>query len=155
MQVRIAPVDIERDGDLCAKFRRDAFVCSFGNAEEFDHAGGAAAYLGWLRARAAEFPEGIAHVWAEDEIVGQLEFRINRDRRDAYVHLFYLIPRARGGDVGGSLHRYMVDVLRRTGISIAKLAVHYYRKHGWIDRGAAPDRADLHVMELRLDGGAA
>jgi len=159
MAARFVPIDLDRHADICVRFRRDSFVCSFGSDAEFERTGGAAPYLEWLRARAAELPEGIVHVWSEQHIVGQVEMRMRGAPREAYVNLFYLAPSVRGSGLGNDLHDYAIAVLRAHSIAIAKLSVsssnaralRYYAKHGWNDIGVRPDRSDLREMQLSLD----
>jgi ribosomal protein S18 acetylase RimI-like enzyme len=154
--VRFRPIDFERHAALCVEFRRDAFVCSFGSADEFERADGTATYLRWLHACQVDFPEGIVHAFAGERIVGQLEMGIRG--REARVHLFYAVPDARGTGVGDALHDYAVAILTRAGARNASLlvsptnarAVRYYVKHGWVDGGPVPGRDNLREMWLRL-----
>ena len=41
MRARFAPIDFQRHADVCVRFRRDSFVCSFGSDAEFERDGGA------------------------------------------------------------------------------------------------------------------
>ena len=66
------------DAGTCVDFRRDMYVTSFATDEGLEREMGVdnAVYLRELRRRIAEFPEGNAHVWHDDRIVGQLEMRL-------------------------------------------------------------------------------
>ena len=146
------PVDLARDGGLCARFKRDAYVCSFGSDALFQqHFGDDGGYLAWLRERAA------FHVWLGREIIGQLDISLRADPEPSYVSLFYLIESERGTGAGEQMHSYAVALLHRHGSSRAELHVspsnarawRYCFKHGWRDLG--PDRnGDVHRMRLDL-----
>jgi ribosomal protein S18 acetylase RimI-like enzyme len=153
---RFLPIDISRDFQRCVEFLCDAFVCSYGNADEFERMGGAEAYRSGLRELVSAFPEGAVHVWREERIVGQIEMRIRPDSTLGVVNLFYLIPEERGGPLGAELQFYAIDVFRRHRASAARLSVSpsniramaYYSKHGWRDLGPRPDRPYVHTMEF-------
>jgi ribosomal protein S18 acetylase RimI-like enzyme len=157
----IEPIDLERSAELCVAFRRDSYVCSFGDQSRFiaDHGPDGAGYLDWLRTRIGEFPAGHVHVWQGRQIVGQMEMRV-RDGVPTflYVNLFYVIPAERGTGVGEVLHRYALHVGRAQGFTMARLGVSpsnqralaYYRKHGWRDLGRNPAKPGVHAMELDL-----
>jgi ribosomal protein S18 acetylase RimI-like enzyme len=156
---RFEPVDLDAHFDLCVRFRRDSFVCSFGHDREFEESGGAPAYLEWLRARMATFRAGIVHAFRGDEIIGQIEMQVRGD--EALVNLFYLTPEWRGTGAGNDLHGYVLGVLRRHAIEAVGLvvsptnarAIRYYQKHGWQRGEVVPGRDDLAIM--RLDVAAA
>ena len=110
-QLHFHPIDLSRHGELAIEFRRDSYVCSFGDDQIFVEENGAdgSGYLEWLRLRLAQFPEGHVHAWRGDEIVGQIEMMIGS--RAGYINLFYLRPDARGFGLGDELHDYAVAVL--------------------------------------------
>jgi RimJ/RimL family protein N-acetyltransferase len=72
---RLVPIDLERDGEACVAFRRASFVASFGSEAGLDAEMGPQSvhYLGQLRARIAQVPEGNAHLREGERIVGQAE----------------------------------------------------------------------------------
>jgi len=156
---RFVPVDLDAHFDLCVRFRRDSFVCSFGHDREFEESGGAPTYLDWLRARMAAFRPGIVHAVRGDAIIGQIEMQVRGD--EARVNLFYLTPEWRGTGAGQDLHAYVLALLRRHGIETVDLvvsptnarAIRYYEKHGWRRGEVVPGRDDLVIM--RLDVAAA
>ena len=146
------PVDFARHAELCVHFKREAYACSFGSDALFDdHFESDAAYLAWLRQRAA------IHVWIDGEIVGQLEVALRADPEVSYVSLFYLVESERGTATGDAIHAHVVGLLRRHGSSVADLhvsgsnlrALRYYLKHGWRDLGAGPN-GDVHRMRFEL-----
>jgi ribosomal protein S18 acetylase RimI-like enzyme len=155
---RFLPIDLARHFDLCLQFLSDAFVCSYGNADELERMGGPDAYRNGLRDSLATFPAGAVHVWNANAIVGQVEMRLRADLGVGVVNLFYLLPHERGRGLGSALQTYAVDVFRRHGFSKARLSVaptntramRYYAKHGWRDLGPRPDRLYVHAMELDL-----
>jgi GNAT superfamily N-acetyltransferase len=155
------PIDVERDGELCVRFRRDSYACSFGTDALFDEQFGSnAEYLGWLRGRVAACPEGVAHLWRGPRIVGQTELRISQAHAPAYVNLFYLEPRERGRGLGAVLHGHVVDVLCKRNVAQAELhvasgnerALGFYRKHGWRELARqALGGLPLHRLRLELE----
>jgi ribosomal protein S18 acetylase RimI-like enzyme len=160
-QLQFHPIDLARHGAIAVDFRRDSYVCSFGNDAIFVEENGAdgSGYLAWLAARLEHFAEGHVHAWQGDSIVGQIEMIIGP--RGGYVNLFYLRPDARGHGLGDALHAYAVALLGRHRVGLAGLsvsptntrAIRYYQRHGWLDRGPRPGAPHVHEMELVLTGG--
>lgn len=159
---RFLPIDLSRDFQTCVQFLCDAFVCSYGNADEFERMGGAAAYLSGLEDLVSTFPEGAIHVWRQERIVGQIEMRIRADSAIGVVNLCYLVPEERGGQLGTELQSCIINLFRKYGVETGRLSVSpsntramkYYSKHGWRDLGPRPDRPYVHAMEfdVRRDG---
>lgn len=152
VELRFATIDFAAHASVCAAFRRDSYVCSFGH----DGAGAeSAGYLERLPQRIADFPDGYVHVWLGDAIVGQLEMQIRAEPRHGYVNLFYLVEARRGAGFGDALHEYALAFMRRHGVATMQLsvsptnarAVAYYRKHGWRDLGLRPGRDNVHLMQ--------
>jgi ribosomal protein S18 acetylase RimI-like enzyme len=150
------PIDFDAHSHLCIAFRRDTFISSFGWDGFFVKDGDEGAnYLKRLQAHSSRFPDGNVHVWADGEIVGQLEMRVLDDTRRGHVSLFYLAEPLRGSGAGADLHRYAMRFMRSHGVDLAQLnvsptnarALSYYRKHGWQDCGLRPGRDDVHLME--------
>ena len=158
MDIRFAPIDLERDFDACARFLCETFVASYGSAEEFEAMGGAPTYREGLRARVAAFPDGYVHLWQGGEIAGQLEMLPRPELGFGMVNLVYLVPAHRGGPLSDALHDYIEGTLRRYGMPKARLsvsptnerAIRYYLKHGWRDLGPRPDRPYVNAFELDL-----
>ena len=142
------------------RFRRDSYVCSFGDDVRFNAENGADGgdYLAWLRGRIEAFPEGVVHVWRGDRIIGQMEMRLRGSPAIGHVNLFYLIPEERGRGVGDALQRYAEEVFRRAGVRVVQLsvvpgnvrAVRFYARHGWVDLGPRPDDSAVRLMQLTL-----
>jgi ribosomal protein S18 acetylase RimI-like enzyme len=153
-------IDLGRDGDVCVRFRRDSYICSFDDVGRFDRENGPTgqAYLDWLAVRIAEFPAGFVHAWRGNEIIGQIEMRPRGAPPVGYINLFYLIPALRGSGLGIVLHGYAVSVFTSLGLEKLQLSVSpanargvgFYRRNGWQDLGPRPGHADVHLMELML-----
>jgi ribosomal protein S18 acetylase RimI-like enzyme len=153
-------IQLPRDSDICVRFRRDSFACSFAGAGRFDreYGPGGEAYLEWLATRIAEFPQGFVHIWRSGEIIGQIEGRPRGEPPVGYVNLFYLAPALRGRGLGLSLHQYAVSIFKSAGVETLELsvspsngrAVAFYRKHGWRDLGPRENHPEVHLMELSL-----
>ncbi len=160
-ELRFVPIDLELHAELCVRFRRDTFVCSFGGTERFDREYGAdgAGYLTWVADRLSKFPLGMLHVWRGSDIIGQIEMRPRGDPPVGYVHLFYLVPEARGTSVGASMHDHVTSLFDALGIRKLRLsvsptnarAIAYFEKHGWEDLGPRPGVDGVNLMGRALE----
>ncbi|WP_284197233.1 GNAT family N-acetyltransferase [Chitinimonas prasina] len=166
MHLRLAPIQLDDDFAEAYAMRRDSYQVSFGTTEAFDRDAGPAGelYRARLAQRCADYPDGYVHAWLGDEIVGQLEVRHEPDQPGhGYVHLFYLLPAWRHQGLGGQLHDYAVDYLRRHGCHTARLSVDrhnapalaFYRRHGWRFDAANPKHPTTDFLRLDLSPGAA
>src|ERR1043165_6775279 len=149
-------IDLETHASVCVAFRRDSYLCSFGEDNFFKEAGlNGIHYIELLRLRMAKFPDGYIHAWHGDKIVGQMEMQILEEPRRGYVNLFSLVEKMRGTGVSGELQDYAMDFMRRHEVQIAQLSVSptntralaFYRKHGWRDLGLRPGRDNVNLME--------
>jgi len=158
---RIETIDLI-DSEICAQFRRDMYVASFDSEVGLEEEMGEdnALYLEQLRARIAQLPEGNAHLWHADRIVGQIEMRlIEEEPHIAYVSLFYVVPECRGQGLGRRLHEHAAEVSRHRGkramrmsVSLANVpAIMFYRKLGWVMAGARPNKEPMAIMEFSLN----
>jgi aminoglycoside 6'-N-acetyltransferase len=156
---RIAPMDLGRHAGDCIALRRAAYLASFGSPEGIDEEMGPdnARYLDSLAARIAQVPEGNAHLWQGERIVGQTEMRLVDDEPGVgYVNLFYLLPDFRGRGLGRMLHEHAVAVFSRLGRRTLRLsvatgnaaAIGFYRKLGWVTVGTRPNRVPMEIMEF-------
>jgi len=156
---RLAPIDLARHAADCIAFRRDAYLASFGTPHGLEEEMGAdnARYLESLRARIAQVPEGNAHLWNGERIVGQTEMRfVEGDDQVGYVNLFYLLPEFRGRGLGRMLHEHAVAVFAGLGRRTLRLsvsthnaaAIAFYRKLGWVPVGTRPNREPMEIMEF-------
>lgn len=157
---RIATIELA-DAGTCVRFRRDMYLASFGT-----HAGleeemgeGNETYLADLRAKLAQIPEGNAHLWLGDTIVGQLEMRlVEEEPQIGYVSLLYVAPEFRSQGLGRRLHEHAAQVCRRRGKRAMRLsvslgnepAIAFYRKLGWEAVGTRPNKIPMAVMEFAL-----
>lgn len=158
--LRIAPIDLARDATTCIAFRRDSYQVSFGTAQGCDEEMGAdgSLYLDRLRRQMADVPEGNAHVWHGDRIVGQTEMRLAEEPSVGYVNLFYLVPEWRHRGAGRILHDHALSVFSQRGMRAIRLSVSranrdalaFYRRLGWRRVGARPHKEAVDVMEIAL-----
>ena len=155
---RLLPIDLARHVETCRGFQRDMLLASFGGLEGFDGDLGPA-YDAQLRERCAQLPEGNAHLWHGEDIVGQTEMRLIGDEPGTgYVNLFYLVPEARGRGLGRLLHQHAAAVFTARGMRAMRLsvsvrndaAIAFYRRLGWRAVGMRPNREPMHLMEYRL-----
>ena len=157
---RIEPIDLI-DTDVCVRFRREMYVASFGTEEGLEEEMGEEnqIYLADLREKIAQIPEGNAHLWHADAIVGQIEMRIvPEEPHIGYVSLFYIVPELRGQGLGRRLHEHAAEVSRHRGkramrlsVSLANVpAIMFYRKLGWEMAGSRPNKAPMAIMEFTI-----
>lgn len=154
-------IDLTRHSDLAIQFREAAFVASFGNADRFHESDGKGAqrYLTWLAEQIRRDPQSCVHVWLDGAIVGQIETSCRPgDPSVGYVNLYFLLPRCRGQGLAAALDDYAVSHFRSLGRTVAQLsvsptnllAIRFYRRMGWQDRGPRPGHPEVHLMEKKL-----
>ena len=158
--LRIAPIDLERHAQYCIDFRRDSYHASFGTDEGCDAEMGADGlfYIEKLRKRMAQVPEGNAHVWHGDRVIGQTEMRLEEEPDVGYVNLFYLLPEWRSKGLGIRLHEHAVDVFTKRGMRAMRLSVSrtnepalaFYRRLGWRRVGFRPNKETMEILEFTL-----
>jgi ribosomal-protein-alanine N-acetyltransferase len=137
------PIDLRVDLESAVRFRRDSFVCSFGDDSRFDEA----QYVTWLKAKQARDPWLAVHVVQGGQLVGQMEFDAYKPEPwVGYVNLYYLAPSYRGLGLATQLDAYASDYLQKSGFASAYLSVsptnaralHFYARQGWHDAGPRP-----------------
>lgn len=67
-------IDFSQHIDICVQFREDSFRASYPDGDEWRQHWDEADYRKWIVEHAQRFPEGAQHLWANGEIIGQLEF---------------------------------------------------------------------------------
>lgn len=157
--LEILPIELPRDAGICVHFRRDAYACSFNDADRFERECGKEGkfYIEWLTNRKREFLPGFVHLWREGEIIGQVEV-FPRTGLRGFISLFYLVPSFRGSGISRVLDEYVRSVAVGLGLEKLELcvsplnarAVGFYRKNGWRDMGPHPVHDGIHSMELLL-----
>jgi GNAT superfamily N-acetyltransferase len=151
-------IDLEKHGDLCIRFREDAYICSFGSAERFYEADGKGAerYLEENKKRIQDQPESCVHIWKDNQIIGQIELeRWFKDATIGYIDLMYLIPEYRGKGIARLLEEYAALYFKKIGCKRARLSVspanvqalRFYLKNGWKDLGPRENLPEVHYME--------
>jgi len=149
-------VDFESDFETCLAFRKDSFICSFPESDEWKERWDPDHYTAHIRDFAKRYPLGVVHIWSEKEIIGQLEFDYGNN--NGHVYLYYLRPDVRGTEAATLIHEYVVSELKKAGCDTASLrvsplnarAISYYKKHGWQDRGLDAERKHVHTFTLNL-----
>jgi GNAT superfamily N-acetyltransferase len=131
-------IDLLTDSETIIKFRRDAFVISFGDDSLF---GDNEVYLMRVYELLQKFPGGLVIVEHDDKPVGQIELQIMRyQKKDiGYVNLFYLIPEYRGKGYGAALMAYAENFFRKNKMEKYHLrvskknkgAISFYEKNGF------------------------
>jgi len=147
---------LNADGQVCVRFRLDAFICSFDQDGLYEQAGpNGIVYLEKLRQRQAKFPDGYVHVWQGGKIIGQMEMQIVEEPPIGYVNLFYLVPEMRSSVVAHALHAYAMAFCAGQHVQPARLsvsptnqrAISFYQIHGWCDMGPRPEKEEVNLME--------
>ena len=139
MDLTFLPVNIKNDLDTCIRFRKDAWVVSFGSEQGFSEEEA----VQWFHSLSEKNPDGFLHVWHDQEIIGQLEFRSNIVTSDGqkagYANLFYLAPDYRGKGLGQVIHDYVIERFKNDQCVGAMLryipgndrAENFYTLNGW------------------------
>ncbi|KDM89890.1 GNAT family N-acetyltransferase [Photobacterium galatheae] len=138
MALEFRPINADEHFAFCMAFRRDAYVCTFHSDQGFSAF--IADYEGRMRARLADPRWYYIHIWDENRIIGQLEFKSFSDEpATGYVHLIYIIPDYRGSGVADAAQRYIETRLLADGCRAVLLTVgqknerarRHYRRWGW------------------------
>lgn len=154
-EVSFETIELEKNRDLCVRFRKDSYICSFGSSENYIREGGDTFYLGWLKNKISQNPGSAVHVKWNGKIIGQLELgELKAQPEVGYVNLYYLAPEFRGKGFAPLLDQYAIQYLRNAGYRSAQLsvspkntrAVRFYLKMGWKDLGPNPDHPEVHLM---------
>ena len=160
MKTEFKVIDITKHFDICVEARKDSHFCSFETTHGFsDFLDG---YRERMSDRITTSEWYYVHVWVDDEIAGQLEFRNSySEPKTGYIHLFYLWPEFRGTGLAQTVHEYVCDTLLNDGCQRAVLSVsrsnsralNYYKKHGWQywKRNPKRDSTDYYELELKTD----
>lgn len=99
------------------------------------------------------------HVWLDNQIAGQLEFRsLSPEPNTGYVHLIYLKPEYRGLGIAKQLQDYIKTNLLNAGCDYAQLSVSrtnaramkFYLRNGWSFVKPNPKHAETDFYQLDL-----
>ncbi len=156
LALRFVQVDLDAHLATCLRFRKDAYVVSFGHDKGYCEA----ETTKWFEHLSKHNPNGFLHVMMDNEIIGQLEFKAGLEQEgggtSGYVNLFYLTPEWRGTGVGQQLHDFVIDELTKQGCTQAHLryipgnmiAERFYAKNDWTKSGEPSERGQLLVRQL-------
>ena len=144
--LRFKPINLQKDGDLCVRFRADSFSISFGHERDFwgEDGHGDKRYLEWLQKKITSTPPMAYHLWSENEILGQIELDYYKgDKTIGYVNLFYLAHEHRGRGAASHLDDFTTSFFKSLGVNRLLLSVSptnqralsFYKKNGWRDLG--------------------
>ncbi|GGY54498.1 N-acetyltransferase [Bacterioplanes sanyensis] len=157
MDVEFRPINLAKNYDFCFAARKDAYYSSFETYAGFDDF--VNGYRERIEARQAQTDWFYIHVWQNDKLIGQLEFRSFSTEPDTgYVHLFYLVPEVRGSCASRRLQAYVEAELIRAGCRRAVLSVsrtnvralRFYQRHGWEYYRANPKHEQTDFYQLQL-----
>lgn len=154
--IEFRKVNITDDIDTCIEFRKDSYVSSFPDSDDWKDHWDEKQYVSWLKKHITEFPDGVWHIWNDTEIIGQLEFAYLGE--NGHVNLYYLTAANRGKGYSGALQKHVVSVLRKKGCLFAFLRVsptnkrarNYYEKHRWQDCGIDEKHNYVRLYKLNL-----
>lgn len=136
------PIDVQQHYEQCVAFRQDAYFCSFQSLTGFEQ------FLSGYRERMVERIHNprwfYRHVWSDEQIIGQLEFRTyceidDINEQTGYVNLIYLKAEYRGKGLAGKLQDYIAEQLIAAGcqrclLSVSRTnlrALSHYQRFGW------------------------
>ena len=155
--LRFLPVNIDNDFSKCHAFREDSFRCSFGSLDGF--ASSIEGYEQKIRERMREPQWFYLHLWKDEEIVGQLEFKTFSFKPEfGYVHLVYLCEHSRGLGLAEQAQTYIEKTLLEQGCKGAILSVsrentralRHYEKSGWTFLKANPKHRQTDFWQKRF-----
>lgn len=154
--LRFLKIDFEKDIEKCVEFRRDSYVASFPDSDEWQNYWNEDSYRLSIVSHADKFPDGLWHIWLKDQLIGQLEFTYSENH--GHVNLFYLRPENRGTGVSSLVHSFVLEALRSKACKTATLRVtpmnirarRYYEKLGWIDKGIDSNYNYVHLYSINL-----
>jgi len=129
-------IDPRVDADQAVAHQVDACIASFGDDKRFQ---GAMRYLGWLKSKVEEFPEGFLMAYLDNRCVGQLELEVPYGLTTGYVNLFYVCAEFRGLGFGRLLHERAEMYFRSWDANQIELhvsttnerALRFYRRTGY------------------------
>tara|TARA_Y100001956_G_scaffold44900_1_gene43683 strand:+ start:4857 stop:5360 length:504 start_codon:yes stop_codon:yes gene_type:complete len=155
--IEFRPIEIEQHFDACIAARRDAYFCSFNTYRGFDNF--IDGYYERMSERQNQVEWFYVHVWIDNQIAGQLEFRsLYSEPNTGYVHLIYLKPAFRGLGIAKVLQDHIKTTLVNAGCEYALLSVsrtntpamHFYLRNGWEFEKANPKHAETDFYRLSL-----
>ena len=149
-------IDFENDMSVCIDFRADSFRASFPEPDNWKDHWNENEYRSWIVEHAKQYPDGVLHIWREEEIIGQLEFAYANG--NGHINLYYLLPDYRGAGCGAIAHEHVVCTLRNYGCKTATLRVSptntrataFYKKLGWVDLGHDQEYSHVHKFTINL-----
>ena len=156
MDLVYRPVDLKRDLPVAISFRKDTHLISFGDTKQFDQA----QLIRAFNAFQADFPEFFLHIWFDDKIIGQLEFRSgltsDKGERYGYINLIYIAAEYRKLGFGQQVHDFMLTKMKNDGCAYACLrylplnqtAERFYLRNHWQAEGQVTERGQLMVKQL-------
>jgi RimJ/RimL family protein N-acetyltransferase len=140
----------------CVRFREDSFKASFPESDEWKRYWNEAEYRAWIVGYAKQYPNGVLHIWREEDLIGQLEFSYTV--KTGHINLYYLRPGYRGRGYGVIAHAHVVRTLLNHGCKTATLrvsptntrAIAFYKNIGWMDLGQDPKYSHVHKFTIDL-----
>lgn len=149
------PIDLENHAALCLSFRRDAYICSFGTLAGFEIF--ATEYIERVDKRLALDNWFYEHVWHDNIIVGQLEYRSDSDWPNfGYINLIYLSAPYQNQGLAVELQNRIQTTLRNCSclgavlsVSLSnKAALKHYSKLGYLYIGDNPKRVGTEFWKV-------
>jgi GNAT superfamily N-acetyltransferase len=152
--MKIEPVNLDKNIDLCLAFRRDAHIISYGSDKKFD----ANECSAWFESLQKDPLSGFQHVILDNHIVGQIEFRshFQENNNAGYINLLYLLPTYRRKGIGKKIQNYVFSTFLANGCFSAYLrylprnvsAEKFYINTGWTPVGLPNQRGQLMTQEI-------
>lgn len=157
MPLEFKTINLTQDLETCIQFRRESYLISFGNLEQFEQ--DMKTYVERMEHRISYFPQGNCHLWLDGEIIGQTEMKFVEDPVVGYVSFFYLMPSVRGKGYGAALHARAVEEFSAIGRQVLQLSVSpsnsralaFYAKMGWKNMGPRPGKEHMRLLAYSLE----
>lgn len=157
MKITFRTIEIEKHYSLCLDYRRDTYLASFGTLNGFE------AFLNGYKDKMLERLSNsrwfYEHIWCDDTIIGQLEYRsFSNEPECGYIHLIYIEPASRGKGYADLAQKYIQSTLTRAGCTQVVLSVSrdntralaHYRKWDWHFVGTNPKQTNTDFYKRHL-----
>lgn len=155
-KVKFLPLDTTLHLSESLAFREDAWLISFESLEDYSEAETAT----WLMS-SYENKVLLFHLWYENKIIGQLEFKddiaTSDGLRAGYIFLFYIKKNWRSKGLGQIMHDFVMTKFAQAKCHGAMLkyvasnavAEKFYLKNGWYKAGISQKKS-LQIMRKDL-----
>lgn len=163
MQLEFRPIRLPDDEPIARQFRMDRFS-NFDPETMFRKTWpNVGDYEAWLAEKQAWDPAATAHVWHNNQIIGQIEcgYRNTHEENAGYVNFYYLAPAFRNNGLGAQLVTHTDTLFRNHGLAAAWLSttednaagLRFYAKNGYKVIGSRAGHPGMLLLRKSLISG--